>query len=137
MLKQNISKLTQQDQHIEEESTTVLWLDPLSILLLCVNLVELVQTCYVLTSWILSSSRSSFYVLWCIIKLILSHVNFVTSASNFSIVVSVELKEILYYRTCTAIHPDDYWTSAALILHLPCFMSLELTRITLIVAKDD
>jgi hypothetical protein len=29
---------------------TVLWLDQLQILLLCVNLVELVQICYVLMS---------------------------------------------------------------------------------------
>jgi hypothetical protein len=57
---------------------TVLWLDPLSILLLCVNLVELVQICFVLMSWILSASRSGFYVLCCIIKLILGHVNFIT-----------------------------------------------------------
>jgi hypothetical protein len=55
-----------------------LWLDPLSILLLCVNLVELVQICSVLMSWILSASRSGFFVLCYIIKLILSPVNFPT-----------------------------------------------------------
>ena len=42
---------------------TVLWLDPLSILLLCVNLVELVQIYSVLMQWILYASRSRFYVL--------------------------------------------------------------------------
>jgi hypothetical protein len=57
---------------------TVLWLDPLSILLLCVNLVELVQICSVLMSWILSASTYGFFVLCCIIKLILGHVNFLT-----------------------------------------------------------
>jgi hypothetical protein len=50
----------------------------LSILLLCVNLVELVQICSVLMSWILSASRSGFFVLCYIIKLILSPVNFPT-----------------------------------------------------------
>jgi hypothetical protein len=34
---------------------TVLWLDPLSILVLCVNLVKLVQICSDLMSWILSA----------------------------------------------------------------------------------
>jgi hypothetical protein len=41
----------------------VLWLDPLSILILCVNLVELVQICFVLMSWILSVSTSELFVL--------------------------------------------------------------------------
>jgi hypothetical protein len=45
---------------------------------LCVNLIELVQICSVLTPWILSASRSEFYVLCCIIKFILGPVNFVT-----------------------------------------------------------
>jgi hypothetical protein len=40
---------------------TVLWLDPLSILLLCVKFVELVQICYVLMSWILSASTFEFF----------------------------------------------------------------------------
>jgi hypothetical protein len=57
---------------------TVLWLDSLSILLLCVNLVEIVQICSVLMTWILSVSRSEFFVLCCIIKLILGSVNFPT-----------------------------------------------------------
>jgi hypothetical protein len=57
---------------------TVLWLDPLSILMLCVNLVELVQICSVLMSLILSVNRSKFFVLCCIIKLILGPVNFST-----------------------------------------------------------
>jgi hypothetical protein len=52
----------------------VLWLDPLSILILCVNLVELVQICSVLMSWILSTSKFEFFVLCCIIKLILDHI---------------------------------------------------------------
>jgi hypothetical protein len=60
---------------------TVLWLDPLSILLLCVNLVELVQICSVLISWILSASIFRFFVLCCIIKLILDSVDFSTRAS--------------------------------------------------------
>jgi hypothetical protein len=55
---------------------SVLWLDPLSIILLCVNLVELVQIYSVLMSWILSASRSMFFILCCIIKLILGPVNF-------------------------------------------------------------
>jgi hypothetical protein len=55
---------------------TVLWLDPLSILLLCVNLVELVQICSVLMSLLLSASRSRFFVLCRIIKLILGPINF-------------------------------------------------------------
>jgi hypothetical protein len=46
---------------------TVLWLDPLSILLLCVNIVELVQIYFVLMQWILYVSRSRFYILYCII----------------------------------------------------------------------
>jgi hypothetical protein len=50
----------------------------LSILLLCVDLVELVQICSVLTLWILSASRSGSYVLCYIIKLILGPINFVT-----------------------------------------------------------
>jgi hypothetical protein len=54
---------------------TVLWLDPFSILILYVNLVELVQICSVLMSWILSVSRSGFFVLCYIIKLILGLVN--------------------------------------------------------------
>ena len=45
---------------------------------LCVNLVELVQICSVLMSYILSVSRSEFYVLCCIIKLILGSVTFLT-----------------------------------------------------------
>jgi hypothetical protein len=53
---------------------TVLWLDPLSILMLYVNLVELVQICSVLMSLILSDSRPGFFVLCCIIKLILGPV---------------------------------------------------------------
>jgi hypothetical protein len=57
---------------------TVLWLDLLSILLLCVNLGELVQICSVLMSWILSASRFGFCVLCCIIKLTLGPVNFLT-----------------------------------------------------------
>jgi hypothetical protein len=57
---------------------TVLRLDPLSILILCVNLVELVLIYSVLMSWILSSGRSGFFVLCCIIKLILGPVNFLT-----------------------------------------------------------
>jgi hypothetical protein len=56
----------------------VLWLDLLSILILCVNLVELVQICSVLISWILSAGRSEFFVLCCIIKLILGPVIFLT-----------------------------------------------------------
>jgi hypothetical protein len=55
---------------------TVLWLDALLILLLCVNLVELIQICSVLMSWILSVIISKFFVLCCIIKLILGYVNF-------------------------------------------------------------
>jgi hypothetical protein len=51
---------------------TVLWLDPLSILILCVNLVELVKICSVLMSWIWV------FILCCIIKLILGPVNFPT-----------------------------------------------------------
>jgi hypothetical protein len=39
---------------------TVLWLDPLSILVLCINLVEIVQICSVLMSWILSAVDLSF-----------------------------------------------------------------------------
>jgi hypothetical protein len=39
---------------------TVFWLDPLSILMFCVNLVELVQICSVLMSLILSINRSGF-----------------------------------------------------------------------------
>jgi hypothetical protein len=58
---------------------TVLWLDPLLILLLYVNLVELVDIWSFLMSWILSTSRSGFYVLFCITKLILGLVNFQTS----------------------------------------------------------
>jgi hypothetical protein len=65
--------------HFQFIATTVLWLDLLSILLLCVNLVELVQICFVLMSWILSASRSEFYILCCIIKLFLGHINFLTS----------------------------------------------------------
>jgi hypothetical protein len=57
---------------------TVLRLDPLSILILCVNLVELVLIYSVLMSWILSAGRSGFFVLCCIIKLILGPVNFLT-----------------------------------------------------------
>jgi hypothetical protein len=57
---------------------TVLWLDPLSILLLCINLVELVQIYSVLMSKILSDSISVFYDLCCIIKLILAPNNFIT-----------------------------------------------------------
>jgi hypothetical protein len=57
---------------------TVLWLDPLSIPILYVNLVELVQICSVLMLWILSASRSMFFVLCCIIKLILGTANFPT-----------------------------------------------------------
>jgi hypothetical protein len=56
----------------------VLWLDLLSILLLCVNLVELVQICSFLMSWILSANRSRFFVLCRIIKLTLGSVNFLT-----------------------------------------------------------
>jgi hypothetical protein len=52
----------------------VLWLDLLSTLLVCVNLVELVQIYSVIMSWILSASRSVFYILCCIIKLILGPV---------------------------------------------------------------
>jgi hypothetical protein len=55
---------------------TILWLDPLSVFILYVNFVELVQICSVLTSWILSDSRSGFCVLCCIIKLNLGTVNF-------------------------------------------------------------
>jgi hypothetical protein len=58
--------------HFQFIAMTTLWLDPLSILLLCVNLVELVQICSVLMSWILSASRSGFFVLCYIIKLILA-----------------------------------------------------------------
>jgi hypothetical protein len=57
---------------------TVLWLGLLSIFLLCVNLVEIVHICYVLMSWILSVSRSEFYILCCIIKLIFGPINFLT-----------------------------------------------------------
>jgi hypothetical protein len=57
---------------------TVFWLDPLSILLLCVNLIELVQICSVLMSWILSVNRFGFFVLCCIVKLTLGPVNFPT-----------------------------------------------------------
>jgi hypothetical protein len=57
---------------------TVLWLDLSSILMLCVNLGELVQICSVLMSLILSASRFEFFVLCCIIKLILDPVNFPT-----------------------------------------------------------
>jgi hypothetical protein len=45
---------------------------------ICVNLVELVQICSVQMSWILYASRSKFFVLCCIIKLILSPINFPT-----------------------------------------------------------
>jgi hypothetical protein len=62
---------------------TILWLDPLSIIILCVNLVELVQICSGLMSWILSASRSGFFVLCCIIKLILGPVNFPTSVCYY------------------------------------------------------
>jgi hypothetical protein len=57
----------------------VLWLDLLSILMLCVNLVELVQICSIIMLLILSASRSGFFVLCCIIKLILGPVNFPTT----------------------------------------------------------
>jgi hypothetical protein len=57
---------------------TVLWLDPLSIILLYLNLVLLVQICSVLMSWILSASRSGFFVLCSIIKLTLGPINFLT-----------------------------------------------------------
>jgi hypothetical protein len=60
---------------------TVFWLDPLSILLLCVNLIELVQICSVLMPWILSVNRFGFFVLCCIVKLTLGPVNF----SNISV----------------------------------------------------
>jgi hypothetical protein len=43
-----------------------------------VNLVELIQIYFVLMSRILSTSRSGFFVLCCIIKLILGPVNFPT-----------------------------------------------------------
>jgi hypothetical protein len=39
---------------------------------------QLVQTCSVVTSWILSIDRSDLYVLCCFIKLILDSGNFVT-----------------------------------------------------------
>jgi hypothetical protein len=57
---------------------TVLWLNSLLIIFLYVNLVELVQICSVLILCILSASRSGFFVLCCIIKLILGPVNFPT-----------------------------------------------------------
>jgi hypothetical protein len=60
---------------------TILWLDPLSILILYVNLVDLVQICSVLMLWILYTSKSRFFVLCCIIKLILDPVNFPTLSS--------------------------------------------------------
>jgi hypothetical protein len=56
----------------------VLWLDLLSILMLCVNLVELVHICSVLITLILSINRFGFFVLCCIIKLILGPINFST-----------------------------------------------------------
>jgi hypothetical protein len=43
---------------------TVLLLDPLLILLLYFNLVELVQIYYVLMSWILSINRSKFFLFY-------------------------------------------------------------------------
>jgi hypothetical protein len=69
---------------------TVLWLDPLSIFILCVNLVELVHICSVLMSWILSTSRSGFFVLYCIIKLMLNHVNFPTNTPPLTVEASDE-----------------------------------------------
>jgi hypothetical protein len=54
---------------------------------LCINLVELVQICSVLMSWILYASRSRFFVLYCIIKLILGPVKFSTlSHRRFTII---------------------------------------------------
>jgi hypothetical protein len=61
---------------------TILWLDPLSILSLCINIVALAHICYVIMSWIISVSKSGFYVLCCIIKLILSVVNFLTTTNT-------------------------------------------------------
>jgi hypothetical protein len=61
---------------------TVLWLDPLSILLLYVNFVDLVQICCVILSWILSANTSGFFVLCCIIKLILGPINFPTGNTS-------------------------------------------------------
>jgi hypothetical protein len=66
---------------------TDLWLDLLSILMLCVNLVELVQICSVLMWLILSTSRTGFFVLCCIIKLILDPVNFSTEGVSLPLVL--------------------------------------------------
>jgi hypothetical protein len=68
--------------HFQFLAIMVLLLYLFSIFLLCVNLIELVQICSVLTSWILSVSISRFYVSCCIIKLILGPVNFVTELAS-------------------------------------------------------
>jgi hypothetical protein len=63
----------------------VLWLDLLSILLLYVNFVKLVQICYVLMSWILSANTYGFFILCCIIKLILGPINFPTGNTSMTV----------------------------------------------------
>jgi hypothetical protein len=84
---------------------TVLWLDLLSILLVCVNLVELVQICSVIMSWILSASRSVFYVLCCIIKLILGPINFPTVISSLATEVSaIALAPIVIDHSAEVLH---------------------------------
>jgi hypothetical protein len=56
----------------------IFWIDLLLIYLLYVNFHEMFQICFVLTLLILSANKSRFYVLYCIIKLILDTDNFVT-----------------------------------------------------------
>jgi hypothetical protein len=84
---------------------TVLWLDPLSILLLYVNLVELVQIYSVLMLWILSASISGFFVLCCIIKLTLGSVNFPTVYRKFQkppMVLEMDFRTICSIWLCNS-----------------------------------
>jgi hypothetical protein len=61
----------------------ILWIDPLSICLVCVAFCDLISIYVVLVLFMLTASRSLFlYMLTWMIKLILGLVNFLTSTSE-------------------------------------------------------
>jgi hypothetical protein len=101
---------------------TVSWLDPLSILLLYVNLVELVQICSILMSLILSASRSRFFVLWCIIKLISSTINFVTVITYIIFMASkIQGMKLMYFHNFSLLSRKVFYSRKQVFLFFCLF----------------